>query len=233
MTGTPDYQAMHDALPAALEPPYQTAQDGRSIWLYRGPGQWRSDTARTDVDDAFIYLDLLPTPHLYIAAKVPATIALADWISDKHGFELPRQHRPPDAPMAELEELGKQEGTVQQLGPNTGVNVGSRRMTKYVDFVVLNYPELTGHRIRYPIGSNSARVQFAAGGWAVTLDAVAGSGDVWKRLQRDGGVAVTHAGRLERLGGGSSRRRWHWRSLSVCTTSSGLRKEEAARRVCR
>lgn len=201
MTDTPDYQAMYDALPEANAPPYQTAQDGRSIWLYRGPGEWRSETARTDIDDAFIYLDLLPTPHLYIEAKVPASVALGDWLSEKHSFELRRQRRPPAPPTAALEPLHDQEGTVQQFGPNAGVNVGSRQMTKYVDFVVLNYPELTGHRIRYPTGSNSARVQFAGGGWAVTLDAVAGSGDVWKRLESDGGVAVTHAGRLERLGG--------------------------------
>ena len=194
-------QAILDAMPTAIEPTYLAAEDGRSIWLYRGPGEWQSEAARTHVGDAFIYLDLVPSFRLYIEAKVPAGVALGDWLSSRHSFELPTLARPPVPPHEQLGPLQEQEGTVQQLGPNAGINVGSRRMTKYVDFAVLNYPELTGRPIRYPNGSATARVQFAGAGWKVTLDPVADSSGVWERLAKNGGVAVTHGGRLERVGG--------------------------------
>jgi hypothetical protein len=190
------------AVPLALSHRYSVCSDGRSIFLYRGPAHWSSHHLERDLSDAFVHLDLVPTPRLVVDAVLPAVQAFGDWFSPTHRVRLPAMARVPLAPTQRPPSVAEGEGSVTQRAPSRGIGAGVRRRTRYVRFVLLNYDSIVGLPIRYDDRSiTRGRLRFSGHGWRVTLDEVHPGLDVFNRLNVDGGITTTHVGELARVDG--------------------------------
>jgi hypothetical protein len=197
-----DVAAQLAAMPEALTHPYATADDQRSILLYRGPARWQSKHVDTRLTDSLVYVDLLPTPHLLVDALLPAAQAFGDWFSPRHSVKLPPTAHVPQSPDRRLRTPEEGEGSVSQRAPFRGIDIGVRRRTRSVRFLVLNYHDVNGSPVRFPDGSTTAgRVQITADGWRLILDPVHPRRDIFNRLREDGGIAVTQVGELSRMDG--------------------------------
>jgi len=76
-----------------------------------------------------------------------------------------------------------------------------------ISFVLTNFHHYHGAPIR-PEGKElktwAGRWSIEADPWKITIDEIEDCSDLRKQLEREGGYAVTHAGRLERIDGSSS-----------------------------
>lgn len=86
-----------------------------------------------------------------------------------------------------------------RLRDTTDFGDGAR--LRRITFGIVNFTDFIGRNIGDSRSGWAGRLVLEAGGWRVTIDCQRALGDLARRLDEEGGFAITHAGCLERLDG--------------------------------
>jgi len=183
---------------AAL-PIYTTASPNADIVLSTEPvrlGPPEDGAAGT----ATLTLRFLPSPRLRVSGEYGGgAIELVDRIqaSNKTSLTFTNRGITADVLLSSYTFFREPMPITATVLPGT-VDLGDAQALRHVIFHLINYKDFV-----VPLASHSLSMQavLEAAGWRVTLSPVPRLAGLMAELRDNGGYAVTHAGRLERLGG--------------------------------
>jgi len=187
-------------IPSGMMPIFATDMSNAPIELYSGPITIHTDN-KTTANDARIYFTWLPEPEI-VADVIPDSeldfklFGFDNTISlkiDKLNIETNA--------IGTFLTIGNESSMVLHLHPCV-MNTASE--CSNMMFQVVNFTNYMGTAISFTQNSYSrGRMELSTDGWQIILDQTPNCSDLEKQLKKDGGYAITHTGRIERVDGSS------------------------------
>ncbi len=186
--------------PLRLKPVYSTASVNASVTLYEGDLVLTQDS-KTLIGSGLVELDWLPRPKLRF---------------DFHPDPEMGQRVELKTASLSMPDTGRQAVvTINKVGltsvPNPNAStisgvvdtfeVGNDSELNSIAFHIANFRNFAGRPVMHLDGTlSTSRAVMEADGWFVTIDSLHDDA-MFAELETSGGFAITHVGRLERMGG--------------------------------
>jgi hypothetical protein len=225
-----EYERLLDSLPKAIEPFHPFRAPNKSIPLYSG--QLRGNSAEGEFSiDGDVELAWQPTPQLRYRSVADVPDKLSFDLFDLAMRDIDLEWSPADLNVVPVppEPSPNDDRKAPVSGRLTRLEIGTGQVLSFVTFQLPNFFDYVGDSIRHGNGVNRGRLLLSGAGWRVTIDNRPGLNEIAAELDRTGGYAITHAGRLEREDGqpfsrGQARemlRALYWFSSFVTGTAGG------------
>lgn len=191
-----------DASNKSLAPIYATNKANQSFTLYEGEMKFLSYSENGDINiqgNGIVRFDWFPS------LKTKYDFNCDIYTESANGFlaSRPSQHR---LELCQRELSVKATTTLIQGSHGSGkldepVAIGASRGIAYLIFHIANFHDYSGEHVHNSSGYWRGRLLLEADGWRVTIDSLEPKirEELMKSLKDDGGYAITHIAKLERI----------------------------------
>jgi hypothetical protein len=209
---SPEYQELMkymNSLPAALRPVYTAEQPNQPILLYEGDLKIAQEINQHSVQiqgQGKVEYVWFPSPHIKF-----------EFFNDDFSFPLDINNRSATLTLSNFEVSVDVFMERRNFGGSNGINLSGRtqkpivqgtdRDLVYVIFHLVNFHNLIGcqktllKKDSGGLSSSLNRISFEVESWKITLDRLETAKDTVEQLQAQGGFAITHIGKLEKIDG--------------------------------
>jgi len=180
------------SLPTAMKPLYRFSAPNTPTPLYSGPLRIQSGKEEHVIDGR---IDIVWQPSPQLSYTSGSDLPFEFLMSMEFPDPVPIAKDVVPEPGAPVEQLTAEPSLRGHL---THLEMGSGRDFGYVTFQLVNFVDYLGVWIRDDEAPYHGRLEMRGLGWRLTIDARPDLADIQKELERSGGYAATHCGRLER-----------------------------------
>ena len=185
-----------------MEPFYPFRAPNQPTFLYRG--RLRGNSAEGEFSiDGDVELAWQPTPQLRYRSVADVPDKLSFDLFDLSMRDVDLEWSPADLSVVPVppEPSANDDREAPVNGRLTRMEIGSGQVLSFVTFQLPNFLAYVGDSIRQGDTATRGRLVLSAAGWRVTIDSRPGLDKIASELDRTGGYALTHVGRLEREDG--------------------------------
>ncbi len=189
--------------PRVLQSPFAIGEVNPTIRLAEAPAIIRKDRESLALEDTEVYLGFEPSPRVRFEGAGHSTdIRVMNWSLNGWSATV--------LSMPSLAGTGRLYGETVQVGGDfrthpfeisvggelREMRVGRARRLRSILFHVANFPDFLGRALTDESGTWMGRLELAAGGWRIRLDARHEMATLVDTLREQGGYAITHVGEL-------------------------------------